>query len=113
MSALEETLALHIRAEKLPAPQREYVFAPPRRWRIDFAWPELRLAVEVDGEAHRIHERFHADFEKHARLVLDGWTLLRVGGREVRSGKAIAWLKTLLWERSPLQDNNDAEPIRT
>lgn len=103
MSHLEETLALHIKAEKLPAPVREFVFAPPRRWRIDFAWPELRLAVEVDGEAHRIKGRFHADFEKHAQLALDGWTLLRVGGREVRSGQAVGWLKRLLWERAPLE----------
>jgi len=100
VSQLEETLALHIRAEKLPPPEREYVFAPDRKWRMDFAWPRLMLAVEVDGEVHRISERFHADIEKHARALLLGWTVLRVGGREVRNGLAIHWLKALIWERT-------------
>jgi len=102
-SALEEQLAQHIRADNLPRPIRQYQVNPARRWRLDYAWPDLRIACEVDGEVHRIKERFHADIEKHAWLVLHGWTLLRVGGREVRSGKAIEWLKSLLWERGPLR----------
>jgi very-short-patch-repair endonuclease len=32
-------------------PTREYRFHPDRRWRFDFAWPECRVAVEVDGNA--------------------------------------------------------------
>lgn len=105
MSPIEEALALHIRADKLPRPVRQYQVNPERRWRIDYAWPALRIAVEVDGEVHRIKERFHADIEKHAWLTLNGWTLLRVGGREVRDGRAIAWVKALLWERSPLEES--------
>lgn len=30
-------------------PVAEYRFAPPRRWRFDFCWPQLLLAVEQDG----------------------------------------------------------------
>jgi hypothetical protein len=45
----EETLALHIRAERLPAPQREYAFTDARHWRTDFAWPDRKLAAEVEG----------------------------------------------------------------
>lgn len=95
-------LARDMRAEHLPAAVRQYIVNPDRRWRLDFAWPGIKVAVEVDGEVHRIAERFHSDIEKHAWLTLNGWTLLRVGGREVRSGQAITWLKTLLWERAPL-----------
>jgi very-short-patch-repair endonuclease len=101
-SPLEALLAVHIRADKLPEPKRQAQLNPERKWRIDFAWPDMRVAVEVDGEVHRIKERFHADIEKHAWLTLNGWTLLRVGGREVRSGKAIEWIKRLVWERAPL-----------
>src|ERR1041385_1632066 len=35
--------------QRLPKPTTEYRFAPPRRWRFDFAWPEGRLALEVEG----------------------------------------------------------------
>lgn len=101
-SEIEQMLAVHIRADKLPPPEREYMPNPKRGWRIDFAYPTLKIAIEVDGAVHRIRERFHADIEKHAWLVLNGWTLLRVGGREVRSGKAIEWVKALLWDRAPL-----------
>ena len=33
----------------LAAPIREHRFAPPRRWRFDYAWPDRRLALEVEG----------------------------------------------------------------
>ena len=45
----EERLMMHLKACRLPAPVREYRFDPKRKWRLDFAWPELRLAAEVDG----------------------------------------------------------------
>lgn len=101
-SPIAESFALQIRADQLPRPMREYRFHPTRRWRLDFAWPDMRLAVEIDGEVHRIKDRFHADLEKHAALVLADWTLLRVGSREVRSGRGLEWLKAILWERVPL-----------
>jgi very-short-patch-repair endonuclease len=91
-SPIEAMLALHLYAEHMPLAQRQYRAIPDRNFRIDFAWPHLKFAVEVDGEVHRIKGRFHADLEKHALLVLAGWTLLRVGGREVRSGLAVRWV---------------------
>jgi very-short-patch-repair endonuclease len=48
-SAAEDALAWQLRAARLPDPVREHQFAPPRRFRWDFAWPDHRVAVEVDG----------------------------------------------------------------
>ena len=93
MSVIEETLALQIRVMKLARPVRQFKPFEERKFACDFAWPELKLVVEVDGEVHRIKSRFHADIEKHALLVLAGWTVLRVGGREVRSGVGIEWVR--------------------
>lgn len=95
-SVIEATLALQIRVEKLPLPVKQFYPFRERRFRCDFAWPDRRVIVEVDGEAHRIKARFHADIEKHALLVLAGYTVLRVGGREVRSGQAVQWVRQLL-----------------
>lgn len=95
-SAIEELLALHVRAERLPAPEREVVLLPPRKWRVDFLWRAQGLVVEVDGEVHRIKARFHGDIEKHASLVLAGWTLLRVDGRTIRAGIAVRWIAQAL-----------------
>lgn len=32
-----------------PMPETEYRFHTKRRWRFDYAWPEKRVAVEIDG----------------------------------------------------------------
>jgi len=37
------------RAAGLPEPVPELRFAAPRRWRFDWAWPELLIALEVQG----------------------------------------------------------------
>jgi len=50
-SELEATLAMHIRVNGLPEPEREYRFHPRRKWRFDAAWPDAKLAVEVEGGA--------------------------------------------------------------
>lgn len=34
---------------KLPKPVAEFRFAPPRRWRFDWFWPDHNLALEVQG----------------------------------------------------------------
>lgn len=85
MSHLEETAALLIRSAGLPEPEREYRFAPPRRWRFDFAWPERRVAVEVEGGGwvrgrHHRPGGFTKDCEKYNAAVLRGWRVLRYTG---------------------------------
>src|ERR1044072_3735597 len=35
----------------LPEPLPEYRFHPTRKWRFDFAWPEHKLALEIQGGA--------------------------------------------------------------
>ena len=45
-----DTLALILRtAEDIPEPEREYKFCAWRKWRADFAYPDYKLLVEVDG----------------------------------------------------------------
>jgi very-short-patch-repair endonuclease len=75
-------LALVKRAT-LPAPVAEYRFAPPRRWRLDYAWPDARLALEVEGGVwtrgrHTRGSGFVKDMEKYNELAARGWRLLRV-----------------------------------
>lgn len=98
MSALEESLALHIRAAKLPAPVRELRFAPPRRFRFDFAWPDKKFAIEVNG-AHWVGGRHNrgagmdSDCEKNALAVLGGWRVITVTSTHINSGEALQWIE--------------------
>jgi very-short-patch-repair endonuclease len=46
--------------------------------RVDAAYPELRLAIEVDGfSAHSSPDAFQRDRTRQNRLVALGWTVLR------------------------------------
>jgi len=107
MSQLEEKLAFQLKAAGLDGYQREHVFAPPRKWRIDFAWPDHRLAVEVEGGIYNggRHTRpigFIGDIEKYNRAAMDGWLLLRVTGCMIRSGEALRLVEAALTKRRPL-----------
>jgi putative AbiEi antitoxin of type IV toxin-antitoxin system/uncharacterized protein DUF559 len=45
---------------------------------VDFAWPESRLIVEVDGyRYHRAPSRFESDRERDVMLVVAGWQVMR------------------------------------
>jgi hypothetical protein len=41
-------LDLQIKMVGLPIFQMEYLFHPERKWRIDYCWPEQKLAVEIE-----------------------------------------------------------------
>jgi predicted transcriptional regulator of viral defense system len=57
--------------------------------RVDFAYPELKLAIEVDGlEAHSSIDAFRHDRARQNALVAEGWTVLRFTWTEVDRGSA-------------------------
>lgn len=59
--------------------QQEYRVVTGRRWRWDYAWPELLIAVEIDGFGfgHQTQKRISSAAEKQNAAVLEGWTVLR------------------------------------
>lgn len=100
-SALEQTLAWQIRAAGLPQPCPEYLPIPGRKFRFDFAWPERRLLVEVQGGAwnggkHGRGSGILTDQEKLNLAQLAGWRVLQVGPSHIRDGKALAWIQEAL-----------------
>lgn len=95
-SQLEESFAAQIAHHKLPEPKRQHPYLIGSRHTLDFAWPDLKIGVEVQGMAHRIKGRFKADVQKRAKGLLQGWRILEVGGDEVRNGDALKWLIELI-----------------
>jgi Transcriptional regulator, AbiEi antitoxin len=66
---------------ELPVPQFE-VTVRDQRFRLDFAWPDAKLYVEVDGfDTHRMLTDFHRDRRREALLVSAGWTPLHFTDR--------------------------------
>lgn len=95
MSQVEELFALQCKALKLPAPLREFRFAAPRRWRLDFAWPHLRIGVEIHGGIHAggRHTRgtgFENDRRKINAALALGWRVYEFSSGMVENGEALA-----------------------
>lgn len=99
-SDLEESFLLLFRAEcqrnniRLPYPEREYRFHPTRKWRFDFAWPELQVAVEIDGGGwtggrHSTGAGMAQDCDKRNAATARGWKVLRFQGTHLRSPDAV------------------------
>ena len=77
------SLLLAVRAAGLPVPLTEYVFAPGRRWRFDYAWPAFMVALEIEGGTFgRAITVDAGSVRKGGRSVpLAAGTRVRVGGR--------------------------------
>ncbi len=94
MSAIEEVFAHQLDADGLPPPAREFRFHGTRKWRLDFAWPEKMVALEIDGGSwvqgrHTRGAGFEKDIEKgNAALVL-GWKVYHATPKMVNDGTAI------------------------
>lgn len=72
---LEPRFARLCKAAGLPAPVFQH---PVGRFRIDFAYPELLIAIEVDGYGpHASRAAFQRDRSRQNDLVALGWTVLR------------------------------------
>jgi very-short-patch-repair endonuclease len=74
-SAAERILVKLLRAAGLTGWE---VGLPFQQWKIDIAFPDKRIAIEIDGWAwHTDVQRFRTDRYKGNALVGAGWTLLR------------------------------------
>ncbi|MGM1028519.1 MAG: hypothetical protein ACQEWM_01460 [Actinomycetota bacterium] len=47
-------------------------------WHPDLAYPELRIAIEYEGDGHRDERQWHVDIERYARFEAAGWIIVRV-----------------------------------
>lgn len=100
-SDLENTLLWQIRMAKLAMPEREHRFHPTRKWRFDLAWPELKLAVEVDGGTwvqgrHNRGSSIEKEYEKGAEAAILGWRVIHVSNHMVDDGRALNLIQRAL-----------------
>ena len=75
-----------------PEPVEQHEFHPTRKWRFDFAWPEDKVAVELEGGtwsrkkmAHNTGAGIQRDIEKHNAATLTDWTVLRYTAKDIES----------------------------
>lgn len=94
MSEGEDIFARQVMAQGMPEPVRELLFHDEKKWRFDFAWPEMLLAVEINGAVHARgrHARgrgLENDYRKLGEAAVQGWTVYQCSTGMVKSGEAI------------------------
>lgn len=73
-----EVLELHVQKIFVP----EYQFLKQRKWKVDYALPCCKLAIEIEGGTwigggHSRGSGMNEDMEKYNNLAILGWRLLR------------------------------------
>jgi hypothetical protein len=87
----ESWILLLLVDEGLPVPEPQY---PVRDitgreiYRLDFAWPDVRVALEYDGYAAHA-ERSAADAARDADLARRGWTVVRADADDLRDPRRL------------------------
>ncbi|TOA43715.1 hypothetical protein CGK26_23080 [Vibrio parahaemolyticus] len=102
---------LHARVQRnligLPPYQTEVLFHPTRKWRMDYAWPDLKIALEVHGGTHSNgrHTRgvgFANDREKMNEAQLLGWIVIEIASDNL--GQLRGWLERAFDHRTKIMN---------
>lgn len=94
---LEDQFAAQIERYGLPEPVREYQFEDtPVAWRWDFAWPQYKLLVEINGgiyqdppTGHRSIRGLLRDYAKLNAAAQRHWWSMSFDNKAVESGEAV------------------------
>lgn len=111
----EESFLFQVKLLQLPEPARNFRFHPVRKWEIDFAWPELRMGIEIQGGVwsggkHGRGSGIVKDMEKHNALLDLRWRVWMYTPGEVTRGEALQHIAPLVRSASSalLKRSNDA-----
>jgi hypothetical protein len=85
----------------LPRPVPEYRFAPPRRWKMDYCFPQDMLAVECEGGVwtngrHVRGSGFVKDMEKYNTAAAMGYRIIRVTPQQLGESETIDLIRRAL-----------------
>ncbi len=79
-SPFESRLRAELIQARVPPPVLQHVVRADGRFvaRVDFAWPDIRLAVEADGAGvHASAAALQGDLRRQNAVLRAGWTMLR------------------------------------
>jgi hypothetical protein len=95
-----------LKADAIPLPpEREYRFSDVRVWRADFAYPDVRILVEIEGGGgkgrHTSVAGFRQDCIKYNAATALGWKVYRFDGVMLTKGIAAKTMKAALGDGGP------------
>lgn len=85
----------------LPVYEKEVRFHPVRKWRFDYAWTELKIALEIHGGVftngrHTRGKGFTEDKVKMNTAQLLGWIVIEATTKQVKDGQMLNWINKAL-----------------
>lgn len=85
----------------IPKPEIEYHFHSSRNWRFDFAWPQQKVFLEIDGGiwttgGHNRGAQMLKTWEKENEAAILGWRCIRCQPDEVNTFQTAELLKRAL-----------------
>jgi very-short-patch-repair endonuclease len=86
-SPMESRIRIALHRYRLPAPKVQHPVGP---YRLDLAYPAVRLAIEYDGRDHREPGRAIRDLRREAHLARCGWDVLRLRAASVHDARETA-----------------------
>lgn len=98
----------------LPEAFREYLFWPGRRFRFDFAWPQVKVAVELEGgvfsrgkSGHTMGHHYHNNCTKYNQALMFGWRVIRLTAKHLED---IEYLREVFgWIRAELMNSKKGD----
>ena len=92
LESLSRLFLAHWERNELPTLTPEYQFHPTRKWRLDYALPELKIAVEIHGGTrkqgrHNRADGFAKDREKMNEAQAAGWLVIEITDVMLKEGQ--------------------------
>lgn len=93
---------LWAQAYDLPEPAEEFRFDPERKYRLDAAWPDLMLALEIHGgmrayhPSHMSYSQRRRDMDKILSAQAKGWRVLEFEWKDIKTGSAVPLIQEVM-----------------
>jgi hypothetical protein len=96
-----EIVKAFFKSQGLPEPVFEHSYIPNRRFRLDVAFPEHKVGIEVQGglflkAAHSTGTGIKRDMEKRNLGILNGWRVLECEPKDLCMVETVNMVKELL-----------------
>jgi len=80
-----------------PTIEAEYKFHGSRKWAFDYAIPQFKLAIEIEGGIwtfgrHSRGRGYQDDLQKYNSATAGGWTIFRFSTEDILKGDEIFFL---------------------
>ncbi len=87
----------------IPAPVAEFRFHHLRKWRMDFAWPDFKLALEIQGGIfikgrHSRGASLLKEWEKLNMAAINGWRIIYCQPSDAASAEIINTIRAAITE---------------